>query len=411
MNAEAPTAATLPDLASYAQEIRRWLLGRVSRGASAGAIAPAAADLEAVPRVLDWWVFEGKRYQGLDRPLASSWTEVAAEVRRLTSAWGPRWTTTESAAGEVDWPATVHAQLGALRPQYVLRASTPGLTPQEAAALDGWCAWVAQRWAGYVEAFGLSEHPRTLPSEIGDASDVESPDVRRLQRWAHTARRSRWPLLRHVVAESLRCTFEMQELNALPLPPNRDALFELLCAKRVMQALGGAERGVRWLGSGPGEGGNRIGVSGVRGYYQHDVSEAVREAAGRLGEPGDALVRHRVIDGLPRRIDLLFQFDAPRRGLAGILLEAKSGETQDLADTVWQLGVYRAALRTKNPEPLLVWGVAERTATPTDLAAALALVRDRLAGGDVGEDLWLFTTGDQISEALALLGLALRSQP
>ena len=406
MNPDGAAESLLPDTATYAREIRGWLLGRISKGGTAGAIAPVAADLNAVPRVLDWWVLEGKSYHGLERPLAWSWPEVAAEIRRLSSAWGAEWKLSESPAGEVDWPATAQARLGALRPVYVQRASTPGLTPEEAAALAGWRTWVARRWAGYVAAVGPPGLvPQDLPIEIGEPGDAEPlPDERRLQRWAHTARRSRWPLLRNVVAESLRATFEPEELDALPLPPKREDLFELVCATRIMRAVGGAGGVVRWLGTGTGEGGNRIGVPGVRGLYQHDVGAEVREAARHLGPLSEALERHRVVKGLPREIDLLFELDPPRRGFAGILLEAKSGG-QDFADTVWQLGVYRAALRTKDPRPLLVWGVVERTSTPVDLTQALAGVTDRLQRGSADEDLWLFTTGDQIPEALALLGL------
>ncbi len=61
------------------------------------------------------------------------------------------------------------------------------------------------------------------------------------------ARRSRWPLLREVVAETFRAAVEPESIDRLPLPSGRDALFELLCAVRILDSLAGPSQQLRIL--------------------------------------------------------------------------------------------------------------------------------------------------------------------
>ena len=112
-----------------------------------------------------------------------------------------------------------------------------------------------------------------------------------------------------------------------------------------------------------------------------------------------ALERHGV--DLPRRFDPLVTFEKPRAGFHGVLLEAKSG-AQSFADTVHQLKAYRAALKEQLPGPLLVWGVVEGGGDRTKPFGRSAL-RDAALERREGDDFWLFTSEDEIREALEAL--------
>jgi hypothetical protein len=105
---------------------------------------------------------------------------------------------------------------------------------------------------------------------------------------------------------------------------------------------------------------------------------------------------------VPRYIDGWLAFDEPRAGVNGILIEAKSG-SQGPSAAVYQLKCYRAALRQMTPGPLLVWGIAEEWQDRgVDVGSAALMQR----GED--DDLWVFSTADQIPEIMMALAFGPR---
>jgi len=384
---------------AWEREIRGWLLGRLGKNPTAGESSPAETSLGG--RVLAWWVLEGKRHRFLGGSLVSKAAEAEREARRLDAVLSPEWRVEESPAAETDWVKTALLRPMDPVPRFVVRAASSGLTELEREALLGWRRWTVDLWRGYTAELGVpaGASPR-LPWQ-GDEVGEPIP-VRQLYRWAQAARRSRWPLLREVVAESFRAAVEPESIDRLPLPPGRDALFELLCAVRLLAAFAGSSRHVRWLGEGAS--GNNIRVPGVECAYQGWLG-GQELSDDELGvECVRALRRHEVT--LPRNFDALLRFDAPRAGFHGILVEAKSG-AQSFTDTVYQLKAYRAALRGSVPGPLVVWGIVEGGGggSPLDLAA----LEHDLVRRSPGEDLWLFTSEDEIGQAAEALGLLMES--
>ena len=230
----------------------------------------------------------------------------------------------ESPAAETDWVRTALRRPMDPVPRFVVRASSSGLTDLEREALIGWRRWTATLWRGYTNELGV---PAGAPERLPWDRDEESAPItlRQLHRWAHAARRSRWPLLREVVAETFRAAVEPESIDRLPLPSGRDALFELLCAVRILDALAGPSQQLRILGSHRVEGDelNGIRLPGLLCRYQGWLgSDRLSDA--ELGVPCvNALERHGVV--LPRRFDALVTFNKPRAGFHGILLEAKRG--------------------------------------------------------------------------------------
>jgi hypothetical protein len=99
-------------------------------------------------------------------------------------------------------------------PEYVICSSGIGLSEAEHAALVGWQLWIAAEWFEYGRVVKVDPYDwGATPAE--DPTEFTSEQMRR---WAHVARRSRWPLLRDVVAESLRPVLEPEELDRIPLP-------------------------------------------------------------------------------------------------------------------------------------------------------------------------------------------------
>jgi hypothetical protein len=175
-------------------------------------------------------------------------------------------------------------------------------------------------WSEYVAEVGppagVAPGLPWLPTDRGCTMDLWQA-----RRWAHTAKRSRWPLMRNVVAESLRCLFEPQELDRVPLPDDPEDLFELVCMVRILKALEGEADLLRWLDR---TSGNRVDLSGLSYSYQKSLlRNVVLGTPEFLPEARLAIERHRV--GVPQRIDGWVKFAEPRRGFHGILVEAKSG--------------------------------------------------------------------------------------
>lgn len=386
----------------WSREIRGWLLGRLGKGLTTGESPSAEAKLAG--RALAWWIFEGKRHRFLDGPLALRTADVEREARRLDSVLSPEWSVGESAAAETDWVRTALRRPMDPVPRFVVRASSSGLTDLEREALHGWRRYTAGLWRDYTAELGLpAGAPETLPWQSEE--EPEPVNLRQLHRWAQAARRSRWPLLREVVAETFLAAVEPESIDRLPLPAGRESVFELLCVVRLLDALHGPSGQIRLLGDGDDLAGIRL--PGLTCLYQGWLG-GERLSDEELGAPCvSALERHGVV--LPRRFDALVTFDEPRAGFHGILLEAKSG-AQSFADTVHQLKAYRAALKEQFPGPLLVWGVVEGGGDRTKAFDAEAL-RAASLEREEGQDLWLFTSEGEMRGALSALGADLRSRP
>jgi len=388
----------LGDVAAWEREIRDWLLGRLGKGLTTGESPAAEATLSG--RALAWWIFEGKRHRFLDGPLALRSAEAEREVRRLDAVLSPEWSVEESPAAETDWVRTALRRPMDPVPRFVVRASSSGLTDLEREALHGWRRYTAGLWRDYTAELGVpAGAPETLPWQSEE--EPEPVSLRQLHRWAQAARRSRWPLLREVVAETFRAAVEPESIDRLPLPSGRESVFELLCVVRLLDALHGPSGQVRLLGEGDDLAGIRL--PGLTCLYQGWLG-GERLSDKELGAPCvSALERHGVV--LPRRFDALVTFDKPRADFHGILLEAKSG-AQSFADTVHQLKAYRAALREQLPGPLLVWGVVEGGGDRAKGFDRYAL-EEAVKGRAEGDDLWLFTSEGEIREALRATGIVL----
>jgi hypothetical protein len=386
-----------PGPEQWADEIRSWLIARLAKHRKAGAIdrhGPASLGR----RALGWWIFEGRRYPWLDRELASCWNVVHKQANILLATSNPRWSVVDAPEGETDWAASAFQSLTACRPSFVTRAHRPGLGQEERGALLGWLSWVHRVWAEYVKDVGP---PPNVSAELPwqRAYDAPDEDPRLLRRWAHVAKRSRWPLLRNVVAESLRSVFEEQDIDRLTLPTDRAQLFELLCMVRVLKALSWDSDQVRWLDP---ENGNRVQLSNLTYLFQHSFpQEAVVESTEFAPGLRRAIYRHDI--SAPTRLDGFLEFVAPRAGFDAILLESKSG-TQNFDAAIYQLKCYRAALAAKNPGRMLIWGIIETPpegyqGVPRGVIAAEARERPT-------EDLWVFSTADEVYVVLEALGLA-----
>ena len=324
--------------------------------------------------------------------------EAEREVRRLDAVLSPEWSVEESPAAETDWVRTALRRPRDPVLRFVVRASSSGLTDLEREALHGWRRYTADAWRGYTAELGVpAGAPETLPWQSEE--EPEPVSLRQLHRWAQAARRSRWPLLREVVAETFRAAAEPESIDRLPLPSGREAIFELRCVVRLLDVLHGPSGQIRLLGDGDDLAGIRL--PGLTCLYQGWLG-GERLSDEELGAPCvSALERHGVV--LPRRFDALVTFDKPRAGFHGILLEAKSG-AQSFADTVHQLKAYRAALREQLPGPLLVWGVVEGGGDRTK-AFDVGALREGAAERKEGQDLWLFTSEGEIRKALEGVGL------
>jgi hypothetical protein len=393
-----------PDAAKeWGREIRGWLIGRLGKSPATG--ESRAVESMIAGRVRNWWTFDGTRHAFLGGTLIERAAEADLEARRLEAVLSPEWRVEASPAAETDWSRT--ALLQPLEPslRFVVRASSSGLTEGERQALSGWREYTVQRWREYVSQLDEDRdtEPRHLPWDRGESGE-EITD-RHLHRWAHAARRSRWPFLREVVAETLRAALEPVSLDQLPLPSAPEALFELLCIVRLLEALAEGSYTPRlWINRERDQFISRIEFPGFICRHQGWLGNGGLSDDVLGGPCVRAIERHGVI--LPRLCDVLVSFAEPRAGFHGILVEAKSGD-QSFADTVHQLKAYLSALRKSGTAdgPFLVWGVVEGGGGRTKPFDADAL-RDAAKERAEREDLWLFTSEGEIGGALTALGLA-----
>lgn len=397
----------------WSREIRDALLGRFrSKTRVADALlSKERAELTEAP-IRQWWTFEGKRYAPLRGPLAERWSELGHQGRRLLQTFNPRRRLTARPDVSVDWPRTF-ARAGLLTqpPSYTCLSSGVGLTPEEHRALTGWSWWLMREWEQWNRAVMRSDTSGRLAA-VHEAEHALSGwgdrppqgfTARDLGRWAATARRSRWPLLRELVAESLRFQLEPDQwIDQLPLPSQDEVLFELLCLVRLIRAMVGTPRVLRWLDVDLTD--NCVVADGLRIWYQRSIPEAEMLATPLFSDGLAEAMRHWSLRK-PRRIDLLVELEAEQTGFDAMLIEVKSGE-QKADSALWQLKAYRAALAARGAHRCVVWIIAEsqRPLAEEDLSWIEASVTE---GGDV----WLVSNHDDVGRAVGALGLSHASTP
>lgn len=281
------------------------------------------------------------------------------------------------------------------RHEYVVRSSAIGLNEEEHAALCGWIRWIETEWAEYTQYVGLQSRIK-WPNF---AAEVHGPfSTERLRCWAHVARRSRWPLLQGIVAESLRPVLEKDELDRIPLPSDEATLFELLCLVRLARNVAPLPRELRWLI--PDEKtNNQITLDGVRIRYQEPLGS---DSVLATYEPELASAAKFFDLGTAKRIDLTLDFDPKRADFDGIIVEAKSGAQQYDA-TVAQLRTYRAARRRRTHSRYLVWGIVQK---PQRVDATAEDFRMLFATASPKADVWVFSSADAIATVLRASGIS-----
>jgi hypothetical protein len=252
---------------TWAQEIRDYLLGRLSAKSRAESLKNSQRTELFYPPVRRWWTFEGKRYIVLDGPLAPNWGWVIRNARGLIETFNPRVRFSDRPDGVVDWGQTLARGPSRLRQEYVVRSSGVGLNEEEHSALCGWIRWISTEWAEYTQRLSI-ESEVEWPNFAGDMQGPLSPE--RLRRWAHTARRSRWPLLHGIIAETLRPLLEPEDLDRIPLPCDEAKLFELLCLIRIARCIAPLPRELRWLSAETSD--NTIRLDGTCIYYQQSLA-------------------------------------------------------------------------------------------------------------------------------------------
>ncbi len=374
----------------WAEEIRDYLLGRLSKNRRAVELKAWRQSRLVQAPIRRWWIFEGKEYSPFRGALFSNWPWIARNALRLMGMFSPRLRVSERIDGPVDWGHTLARGPQRVRPEYVIQSSGIGLDEPELECLAGWMRWVADEWRLYAEHVRMDgkvhwpDFPNADPGSITDEQ---------LHRWARTARRSRWPLLRDVIAESLRPTFEPEELDRIPLPLDGATLFELLTLVRVLRHFDPKPQDIRWLSS---ENDNMIRANEVNVYYQQSID---RDRI--LADYADEALSTSAVDvfnlRIPRRIDLAVDFERTRAGFDGIIIEVKSGG-QQFDSTVAQLRTYRAARERVPDSRYIIWGIVEQPDEP-DLPLA-ELQRYVVAEAARAADVWIFSSADNIPKIL-----------
>jgi hypothetical protein len=383
---------------AWADEIRAYLLGRPSKSAVVHAVRQARLEGGMTDAIRRWWVLEGKHYAALGGALAPNFRRVRRMVEQLDATFNPRRRLAERPDGDIDWPMTLLRRGGGRDADYVVRGSVTGLDEVERAALAGWFSWIQSECARHAQALGLAF------DGVGPSTDLPAPvPPERLRKWALVTRRSRWPLLRGVVAESLRPYFEDEELDHLPLPSDPTKLFELLCLVRIARHFVPRPMAIRWLDAAGASNTARFDHLSCR-YQEPLERERVLGTADYAGGLSEAVRAFGV--RVPRFIDLVVDFDSPLGGFDGVIVEAKSG-TQEYDATVAQLRTYRNARPRHAGTRYLLWGIVKEAAGP-EPANAVRQVIDAARGC---EDVWVFSTADDVPKVLDAIFGAHQEQP
>lgn len=352
-----------------------------------------------------WWVFEGLVFPFTRRPLAASWPELVAEADRLLRTWNPRVRIVDRPEGRVDWERTLALGPPAYPREYVTTTSGVGLRDDERTALLGWAGWLLSLWVAWCKRVELPasqcSQSEVLVAWLGSqAGQVQrQPDDTMLTRWAFVARRSRWPLLREVVAPTLWAALHPeQEVDRVPLPGTRDVLFQLYAAVCVARVLRPSPRALRWLHRAEeASPGGRIDDGDLSLEYEVWLPEASVARAPLFPPAAIAgLSRHGV--AIPRRVDVLLSLRDPTSRFQAILIEVKSG-LRSPDECIFQLLAYRQALAERYPGRVLVWGMGESIAW-----RCREEMLDGLAHAAAGaDDVWVFSTPEEAGRILGAL--------
>lgn len=359
--------------------------------------------LGARPPIYRWWLFEGTDWGPLEGPLCERWGVLHRKARALLRTHNPRLRVEDRATAEVDWPRTF-SRGPRFDGSVVARASRIGLLGEEAEALRGFLGLVAADWADFVRRWALSPdiHTRTAVAGIRSMGlDPATPLEPRVARWARTATRSRWPLLRALVAPALRGRFEPSEVLRIPLPTDRDSLFELAVLGSVADGLGADWRRIRWFTRRDVAGGGSrvVSVGDLRVTWQAGLGRSAVLAAS-LELPLQSLVEAWGVR-VHSSADLLFDL----RHIEGrrwdfVVVEVKSGD-QGPSEALWQLRAYGRTLQAQHPGArVLALGVGERTPALTE--DQREFIRAQAASS--ASPAWGFCGRSEVAEVLRLTG-------
>jgi hypothetical protein len=326
--------------------------------------------------------------------LQQHWRDLLREGMALLKTFNPGWRLSDRPEGMVDWGRTLARLPVGARQEYVIQSSHVGLTAPERAALLGWARWISAEWRAYRERYQEPWKHELKPLLVAaGAADLPVPADDALRSWLHIARRSRWPLLRNVVAESMRAVLEPQDVESVPLPASRETLFELFCLVSVLKAFVPRPDALRWVDRECTN--NRIELDAITVTYQKTLSSDAVLASSEFAD-GLADAHRKFVISPPNRIDLHVKVrGAPAEKLQGIVIECKSGQ-QAFAAAVPQLKVYRAAVPRGAEERLLVWGIVEQPADLTD--AQLSWMKQQR--DETNHDVWAFSSVDNVERVL-----------
>ena len=385
----------------YQEYILAWLVGRLSANRTIGQIPRQQFKGPSDSPHIFWWVLEGKPYRGFGT-LADGLESgaVRRKIRQLLLRYSPKRRITSNPEGDTDWPATALHNATALGREFVSNATSPGLGDEEKFALLKWEEWIEELWRYYDNVF--NDSPLIKKPSVSDFP---------LKKIRHIAKRSRWPFMRNVVAESVRRILEPQEFDQLPLPDDHETVFELYCMVKLLHTLEPDPECIRWIDiHTEGEKNNQIRIPGIELSFQYNcVREKVLRTSEFDGGLRAAEKRHRL--RVHHKADGLLRFTPPRSGFNAVVIEVKSGGSSSFNTAVPQLKSYRAALR-QDPDcgRLLVWGIIEKLGEPGDNEEGReAMAEDYL--GNTGEDLWVFSSAENIPEVLRKLGLSKEYEP
>lgn len=383
---------------AYAQEIRDWLLGRLSKRRSAEEIRSRRYDVADQPPVLQWWIFEGARYRGLKGPLCDNWATLTRSLSALLATFNPKLRVVDAPEGQVDWPQTfLRAPVAIGRREYVCRSSGVGLSEAERDALFVWICWIAWNWRDWCKKWDMphADKLERLESLAAIRPNTAPPSHRSLVRAAHASRRSRWPMLRNVVADSLRAVLEPVEMARLPLPENHAVLLELVCTVRILRTLDPEPGAIRWFAR---ETDNEIGTPAATASIQYTLSKERVIQSGLFPPAFEDAIRACDLS-VPNRTDIVVVLRTPRRGVRRIVVEVKSG-AQEAHAALYQLLVYSQAIERTDDERLFSWAIIE-SLDKKDGSAHVATTCNALRHGD--DDVVAFTGPGSITRIVRAL--------